>query len=237
MAEDLGDDSLRDFLDDLGLTPTPTPEEPRESGAEERIEQLLATADTDLQEAMADVTKEPPKAAVPPEIQTAPRTKPKQVATPKALKTPTFKTPKSKLATPTVRTSTPVPTRGGKTMYERSMLQIHERERKLKELQDKLMEDYTFTPKNANSSPSRSFARESSPAGAVFDRLYATETAATRAQKVQKAITPKSTHFSTPKRVARKDTAVTPSRIEALYASGQKSLRYKGMTEKVSTNE
>ena len=68
---------------------------------------------------------------------------------------------------------------GGLTMYERTKLQIAERERKLKALQEALMADYTFTPKSATNSVASSV----SSAERVFERLYSTETAAVRARR------------------------------------------------------
>ena len=96
------------------------------------------------------------------------------------------------------RTS-PGKTRGGLTMYERSMLQKEERERKLKALQETLMVDFTFTPSRYGShrhsgesvvsslggSPTSTVGGGASTAtvGSVFSRLYGTGTAASRAQR------------------------------------------------------
>ena len=84
--------------------------------------------------------------------------------------------------------------RGGLTMYERSMLQKEERERKMKLLQDKMMSDCTFTPsrERTRSSSSQSVVSSigASPSSvgtgdtmSVYSRLYHAETAASRAQR------------------------------------------------------
>lgn len=129
--------------------------------------------------------------------------------------------------------------RDGLTMYERTKLQMEERERKLKALQETLMADYTFTPQSASNSAASS--RASSPEK-VFDRLYNLETAAMRARK---ASTPRSTPrsstnspFSTPSRSrvrSTKDGYITPGRLEALHADGQNKLRAKKKSQRVST--
>ena len=92
--------------------------------------------------------------------------------------------------------------RGVLTMYERSVLQKEERERKLKALQETLMADFTFTPNKKSSGDrprSRTGSGESvvsslgdSPSMAgivsssgisIFSRLYSAETVASRAQQ------------------------------------------------------
>ena len=100
---------------------------------------------------------------------------------------------------------------GGLTMYERSMIQKEERERKMKALEEKLMSDWTFTPSkqrtrahHGSSPPSggrpgimpssshsvstlgtdtaHNNATLSAEREAAFARLYSTETASFRAQ-------------------------------------------------------
>jgi hypothetical protein len=231
MAEERSDpsgDLMQDFLDELDLTPTPQ-QEPRKSVTTEVIDNLLADTDGCAQETMTAVKKEIPKAALAQEIRLAsPESKPKKSTPPRPK---ALKIPKSNSASPKANTLSPVPTRGGMTMYERSVLQIQERGRKLKTLQDKLMEDCTFTPKSSNSD-SRNFSRETSPAGDVFDRLYAADTAATRGQR---ASSPKPAASTPTSRVRRKslDNALTPgSRIDVLYEAGQQSVRSRVMTVK-----
>ena len=90
------------------------------------------------------------------------------------------------------------PTGGGLTMYERSVLQKEERERKLKALQETLEADFTFAPQRAAGNRSKrpgsgesvvsSLGDSPSTAGvistggvSVFSRLYNAETAASRA--------------------------------------------------------
>jgi hypothetical protein len=128
----------------------------------------------------------------------------------------------------------------GLSMYERTKLQIQERERKLKALQETLMADCTFTPRSAANSVSSSLTPSSPNPEKVFDRLYSTETAAMRARK---ASTPRSTRsatnspFSTPSRSrvrSAKDGYITPGRLEALHSEGQNKLRARKRTAKVS---
>lgn len=100
---------------------------------------------------------------------------------------------------------------------EQSMLQMHERERKLKELQAKLAEDNTPEKKADDSQKNVS---QSSPS--VFDRLYAHKKQSTPVK-------------STPKKAPA--TPGSTSRINALYESGQKGLRSKVMTAKVRSSQ
>lgn len=94
--------------------------------------------------------------------------------------------------------SSTVTNRGGLTMYERSMLQKEERERKMKALEERLMMDFTFTPtrissgnmkNNCGNSMVSSLGSSSSTVGgtsggnSVFSRLYVADTAASRAQR------------------------------------------------------
>ncbi|KAL3918347.1 MAG: hypothetical protein SGILL_004282 [Bacillariaceae sp.] len=82
----------------------------------------------------------------------------------------------------------------GLTMYERSMIQKDERERKMKALQQKLMVDCTFTPSRSGRTSSNHSVVSSIGAGpgsvatadmSVYSRLYLTETAASRGQRYQ----------------------------------------------------
>ena len=88
--------------------------------------------------------------------------------------------------------------RGGLTMYERSMLQKEERERKMKELEKTLMVDLTFTPSRISSGnrkydcgnstvssigSSPSMMEGKNGGESVFSRLYTADTAASRAQR------------------------------------------------------
>ena len=145
------------------------------------------------------------------------------------------------------KTKTPDPTKskskqsttprgaGALTMYDRTKLQIEERERKLKALQDKLMADYTFTPQSATSSISSSVPSASTEK--VFERLYGFETAAMRARRVS----PRSTTASprnTPKRTrvrSIKDGYVTPTRLVNLHEEGQNRLRARNRSQKVGS--
>lgn len=127
---------------------------------------------------------------------------------------------------------------GGLTMYERSKAQMEERERKLKALQEQLMSDYTFIPQSHSSHQSvgsSSLGGGSSSAatdrGRVFERLYTTDTAATRSWRTRRS-------SSSPIRSrmhvrTTKDGYVTPSRLEALHAEGQTRQRARRMTQKV----
>lgn len=140
---------------------------------------------------------------------------------------------------------------GGLTMYERSMLQKEERERKMRTLQDKLMADYTFTPSRAMNKTSSSHSLVSSIGASpsslgtadvsVYSRLYHAETAASRAQRfngtVRKDVvfgwnTPGRSTTSMPGRIPRsappasRSGIMPPSpRLEALYKFGEERLR------------
>ena len=132
----------------------------------------------------------------------------------------------------------------GLTMYERSMIQKNERERKMKALQEKLMVDCTFTPSRTRSGRTSSNHSVVSSIGAgpgsvatadmsVYSRLYLTETAASRGQRYQGSInrdavsgwnTPRSVR-STPGRSyysAPGSSRSVPSspRLEELYRPG-----------------
>jgi hypothetical protein len=122
-------------------------------------------------------------------------------------------------------------------MYERSMLQLEQRERRLSALQQRLMADCTFSPKTTTPT-SRNVSRENSP-DTVFDRLYSAGTASSKA-RVANATAPRSA-ASTPTRgrARRKsldtDGTLSPgSRLEAMYEAGQKQLLGTKMTVKVS---
>ncbi len=139
-------------------------------------------------------------------------------------------------------------------MYERSMLQKDERERKMKALQEKLMAGFTFTPKSATFSSSNTLTpspRPGSPSSlgnastvSVFTRLYTTDTAASRGQRRSAAAdggqysTPVST-ASTPARTVRsagggsKPGTGRPSspRLEELYKTGEEKLRARNLSD------
>lgn len=148
---------------------------------------------------------------------------------------------------------------GGLTMYERSMLQKEERERKMKALQERLMADFTFTPKSATFSSNNTLTpspRPGSPSSlasavSVFTRLYRADTAASRGQRrsVFTAAaaadndgyysTPVST-VSTPARTGqspvgrfRQAGSTRPSspRLEELYKSGEEKLRGRNLSD------
>ena len=88
--------------------------------------------------------------------------------------------------------------RGGLTMYERTMLQKEEKERKMKELEKSLMVDLTFTPSRISSGnrkydcgnstvssigSSPSMMEGKTGGESVFSRLYTVDTAASRAHR------------------------------------------------------
>lgn len=130
------------------------------------------------------------------------------------------------------------PAGNGLTIAERTKLQMEEREKKLKQLQEQLMEEYTFTPKSSVSS--HSVASSITAASAtpdrtlVFDRLYNKETASMKARRVS---TPRSTKkpqtFETPRAKGIKDGYVTPTRLEALHHEGQNRLRSRMKSDEV----
>jgi hypothetical protein len=144
--------------------------------------------------------------------------------------------------------------KGGLTMYERSMLQKEERERKMKSLQEKLMADYTFTPSRAvmNTSSNQSLVSSvgASPLSlgtadmSVFSRLYHSETTASRGQRFD--VTMRSNHavgwqtrkstLSTPHEIpdsasgSRSGSVPSSPRLEELYKFGEEKLRSRMVT-------
>jgi hypothetical protein len=155
-----------------------------------------------------------------------------------------------------IRKVTPVGSAGrdGLTMYERSMLQKEERERKMKLLQEKMMSDCTFTPSRERTrSPSSQSVVSSigaSPSSlgtgdamSVFSRLYHAETAASRAQRREGGPaagggatsgfqTPKS-NMSTPGRSVSGSRSSCPAspRLQELYRSGEEKLRSRKLSD------
>lgn len=148
----------------------------------------------------------------------------------------------------------------GMSMYERSKLQMEQRELKLRALQEQMMSDYTFTPKTRKSPNNGSFDTPSNGEGHngtttnVYDRLYATETKAMKSYRAQTPTKVRS-RSNTPNRRGRPTTttttggekrrggrrksgdharSLTPSRLQALFETGQKQLRSKPKSTKVS---
>ena len=140
----------------------------------------------------------------------------------------------------------PPKVRDGLSMYERSMLQKEERERKLQALQETLMADFTFTPNRAKSGYSprqRSASGDSivsslgespslmggvSTGGvSVFSRLYSAETAASRArQRVSPSVAGRSYYSDT----GTKKSAASP-RLEFLFKAGEEKLRARHLSD------
>jgi hypothetical protein len=233
------DDSMRDFLNELDMIPTPQQDTRNQSATLDLIDNLLGDTDTADKDTMTAVKTEIPKAAMAHEIRhsisvKAPGNPKPQTTTPKS--TASSKTAKP---SPTAKKNhTPVPTtRGGITMYERSMLQMEQRERRLMALQQTLMADCTFSPRTTTPS-SGNRSRENSP-DTVFDRLYSAGTAASKA-RMANATTPRSAASTPTRGQARRkslDTIGTVSpggRLEVLFEAGQKQLRDTKMTVKVS---
>ena len=133
-------------------------------------------------------------------------------------------------------------------MYERSMLQKEERERKLKLLQETLMSDFTFSPRRVNPG-TKSRPRAASGGSVVsslgdspsvmedngvtvFSRLYSAGTAASRAQQHVPENTNNnrslkvlsSTGASTTGR-SYHTTQTTSPRLESLFKAGEEKLR------------
>lgn len=203
----------------------------------------------------AKTTTPPKKVSTPPNYKrtaasTSQRNKGiKSTSPPRTRKSPTSSASagaSAPVTTPRSHLLKPVPTRDGLTMYERSMLQMEERQRKLKALQDKLHEQYTFQPRSNPSSRSTS-PLAASPAHDgvlyldVFERLYHAETKAYRAQRPSpKSITTNTSSSSTTPRGRVKplsnrsvDMDLTPARLEELAILGQQKLRARPMNEKV----
>jgi hypothetical protein len=141
----------------------------------------------------------------------------------------------------------------GLTMYERSMIQKEERERKMRALQQKLMVDCTFTPSRSGRNSSNHSVVSSIGAGpgsvatadtSVFSRLYQTETAASRGQRYHGGTrsatasgwnTPKSvrstpgrTFYSTP---GGSRSVPSSPRLEELYRFGEERLRSRQLSD------
>lgn len=135
---------------------------------------------------------------------------------------------------------TPTTPRNYLTIAERSKLHIEERERKLKELQEQLMAEYTFTPKTNNSyhpsNTSSITAMTASPdPNVVFDRLYNRETAAMRARRESTPVSSKQsgTPSYSNRAAALKEDYVTPTRLATLHHEGQDRLRARMRTDEV----
>lgn len=140
----------------------------------------------------------------------------------------------------TKNANTPQTPSGLTSLYDRTKVQMEERERKLKALQDQLMADYTFTPQSATSSVS---SNNVSPSPSkVFERLYGTETAAMRARKVNRSPSASNSRYSTPTRNSHhrvqttKEGYITPTRLLNLHEEGQNRLRSRRRTHKVRIN-
>jgi hypothetical protein len=127
------------------------------------------------------------------------------------------------------------------TIAERAKVQMEERERKLKDLQDQLMAEYTFTPQRAASTHSvaSSITTGTTPPdrSMVFERLYNRETAAIRARR---ASAPRPSQrsplvsSSNPRPKGLADGYVTPTRVEALFHQGVGRLRARVRNDEVS---
>jgi hypothetical protein len=224
------DDAMRDFLDELDMTPTLKPD-PEQAASTEAMEELVgeeAQTPPEKKPMMPEVKEETSKESPKQESGSSTSTKGSGAKTTRTAAAK--KTPKS--AVPTGR--------GGFTMYERSILQMEERERKLLDLQQKLMEDCTFSPKS--STPT---SRASSPAASpdkvgVFDRLY--DDAATRAAHREAAKSTTMTPTRTPARGRGRTRSgdangTSPgNRLEELFEEGQNKLRTTKLTSKVSVD-
>ena len=134
---------------------------------------------------------------------------------------------------------------GGLTMYERSMLQKEERERKMKALEETLMVDFTFTPSRISSgkksrartgsaesmvsslasSPSTVGGASTTPGGgeSVFSRLYAAGTTASRAQK-HRTPTPNSNMYAFGSRTPTSAVASTAGRNSYSYSGNRSTI-------------
>jgi hypothetical protein len=142
-------------------------------------------------------------------------------------------------------------TRGGLTMYERSMMQKEERERKLKALLETLEADFTFAPNSGNKPRPRSSSAESlvsslgdSPSTAglissggmsVFSRLYSAETAASRGQQhiATTSNNDRSAFASTAASMAGSmaTTKTASPRLEFLFKAGEEKLRARHLSD------
>ena len=137
------------------------------------------------------------------------------------------------------RPRTPTTPRNYLTIAERSKLHIEERERRLKELQEQLMAEYTFTPKtnsSYHSNTSSIAAMTASPdPSVVFDRLYNRETAAMRARRESTPVSSKQsgTPSYSNRTATLKDGYVTPTRLATLHHEGQDRLRARMRTDEV----
>jgi hypothetical protein len=250
-SEDPLHDSLADFLDELGA-----PESPKKSvtatATTELIDALLEDTtvtttdifDTPQKERRDSVTKEIPKAAIAKELSRT--TSPKVTMNRKTTMSSANKS-KSK---PSVRAkakqqvmaaapmilppkSSVTPTRGGLTMYERSMLQMEEREQRLKALQDKLSADCTFTP---NSTGGKASSPNTGGGGGmnVYDRLFHSETKPNKKKYIprsQPRPRSRSKSADSMKSTNTKSSSGT-ARLDEMYQRGQHTLRSRTKTDK-----
>ena len=183
------------------------------------------------------INKEIPKAAVGKQLKSTVRSK----MLDRSNKIPLRKTP-AKSSRPTSSVSpraltAPIPTRGGLTMYERSMLAIESRDRKLKVLQAKLEEDHTFTPNSKRKNYSGSHSVDGSPPKApttsVYDRLYdARKAPSPRRTDRGGPASPPAISRSRSADSARSRTSTTSSRLVEMHERGQELLRRRGLNSK-----
>jgi hypothetical protein len=275
-SEDPLDDSMADFLDELGAPESPTKSA---TATAELIETLLEdTTNTDIldspqKERRDSVTKEIPKAAMAKEISrtTSPKVNMKQKITVSSSVNKQNKSKPSARAKAkqqvTAASSNPppksnvsksfaTPTRGGLTMYERSMLQMEEREQKLKALQDKLSLDLTFMPNSTSgphsktSTPNTGGTSDGGVGGMnVFSRLYHSETKAIKNQPHPKGLnggtTPRSqalprsgsksrsrSRSNGSMRSTNTKSSSGTTRVEEMHERGQQSLRCQYKSDK-----
>lgn len=160
----------------------------------------------------------------------------------------------------TVEPSEEPGTSGGLTIYERSILQKEERERKLKALQETLEADFTYVPNRlkkeqkvrhkigSGDSVVSSLADSPSAGGlSVFTRLYEAETVASLANHYTPPAKTDRFGFTTSGSTAAsiagqsqhsENTSKTTSpRLEALYKAGQEKLRARNLSDKEDSEQ
>ena len=222
---------------------------------DDNIPQDNNASDANNETSEKEITSDPPKVE-PEESSESPDQFPLDSPEEPKVFTPT-KTMKSPRKSVSPR-STTSSYRGEFTMYERSMRQKEERERKLKSLQQTLMADFTFTPTRVNSgsrtrnrtgsgdsvvsslADSQSMAGGASyGAGSVFSRLYGAGTAASRAQqkRVQSNNSGRSSfgsgrsyHSVTGSRSIATTQTASP-RLESLFKAGEEKLRARHLSD------
>jgi hypothetical protein len=233
MSKETTTEDLDQFLDALDKEVVPAKKDP--PPASSSLESPYMSSSPTRNERKS-INKEIPKAAVGKELISKSHKKTKMLD--RSNKIPLRRSPaKTPISTPAVSPkalTAPIPTRGGLTMYERSMLAMEERDRKLQVLKEKLQEECTFTPNSKRSNGSRS-VDGSSPRTSVYTRLYDARKPPTPRRTDRGASvagSPPSISRSRSVDSARSKHSVTSTRLVEMHERGQELLRQRGMNNR-----